>query len=244
MRTRNRRTVLLAACAVILPAILVVRAYSSDHADTPTIAASPGGDLTDVYIFPAPADNTKVVLVMNAHPLITPGNGLNTVFDPNVLYQFKIDNNNDFVEDLVIQAKFEGTNPAGQLVKIYGPAAPPRIGTTTQYLPNPDVVTGRLNNPFTLSNGIKVFAGAREDSFFFDLDRFFTIFPDRATPLNGITVPQSQANNPQAGSWRNPGVDYLAGFNVMSIVVELPRTMLEPPGGSLGKIHVWCTTSR
>ena len=90
--------------ALAVPAILITRGHASDHADTPNIAANPGEDITDVYMFPSPTNANNVVLVMNVHPLINPGSGPSTYFDPNVLYQLKIDNSGDGVEDLVIQA--------------------------------------------------------------------------------------------------------------------------------------------
>jgi hypothetical protein len=95
-----------------------------------------------------------------------------------------------------------------------------------------------------------VFTGAREDSFFFDLEQFFTIFPDRADPLTGYEPPNP--DQPQVLSWRPPGqaVDFLSNgqYNVLSIVVELPRTWLINRGGPPGSkkssiIHAWCTTN-
>src|SRR4029077_18449747 len=89
----------------------------------------------------------------------------------------------------------------------------------------------------------KVFAGVREDPFFFDLERFYQIFPDRMTPLTRKVVNFASikaANTPQVGGFRPPGQarDYLAELNCLSIVVELPRASL---GG--GVIRVWETTS-
>jgi hypothetical protein len=138
-------------------------------------------------------------------------------------------------------------------VQISGPVAPSRTGTTS-VIEAPDSVTGTINTPFTLNNGAKVFAGAREDPFFFDLEQFYTIFPDRAFPVfhpnftntNGTSVSTSPANpnQPQATTWRSPGTarDFLVGFNVLSIVVELPKSMLT--GGGTGKIGIWITTSK
>ena len=230
----------VAAFAIAAPAAYHFKATASDHADTPAIAASPGVDLTDVYVFPSPANPANVVLAMNVHPLIPSGAGSSAIFDPNVLYQFKIDNNGDSVEDLVIQARFIGSG-ASQKVNIAGPIKPSRIGTQSQF-ERPDRVLGTINSAFTASNGVKVFAGAREDSFFFDLDQFLKILPDRATPITGVAV--ANPNQPQLATFRPKGQaqDFLKGLNVLSIVVELPKSMVR--GSSNGKIGVWCTTSR
>jgi len=89
---------------------------------------------------------------------------------------------------------------------------------------------------------LQVFAGAREDPFFFDLNQFFTILPDRATPITG--TPIANPDQPQAATFRAPGAaqDFLVGLNVLSIVVELPKSQLI--GAGSGKIALWCTTSR
>lgn len=199
---------------------------ASDHADTPQIAASPGTDLTDVYIFPSPSDSSKVVLVMNVNPLITPSTKNSTFFDPNVTYQFKIDHNLDGNEDRVIQVWFEGTG-AGQKVHVAGPLQPSSVGTTA--VRERDFgITGTLNTPFEPLSGMKVFAGPREDSFFFDLEQFFTILPDRATPITGVAV--ADPNTPKDTKWRPVGtaVDFLSNgnYSVLSIVIELPKTMV------------------
>jgi len=250
MAVSRRIKALCALTLALVPAMFLMRAHASDHADTPAIAATPGADLTDVFVFPSPTNANNVVLVMNVHPLIPSGMGPSTFFDPNVLYQFKIDNVGDNVEHLVIQAKF-GSTGANQTVQIAGPIAPSRIGTTA-VLETTSSVTGVYNKTFTTSNGMTVFAGPREDPFFFDLDQFFTILPDRASPLgptvktsSGTTVSTAPAdpNKPQAATFNGfPGTpaaqDFLKGFNVLSIVVELPKSML-----GTGKIGVWCTTS-
>jgi len=227
----------IAYCAIGLvalatPVFLIKRSHASDHADTPNIAANPGEDISDVFIFPSSSNPNNVVLVMNVHPLINPGSGPSTSFDPNVLYQFKVDNTGDGVEDLVIQAQFTGTGPT-QGVAIAGPLRPSTTGNSN-VKEKAYATTGTLNTTFSPTRGMTVFCGAREDPFFFDLDQFFTIFPDRATPITG--TPVSNPNAPQATTFRqapgpgvtNPAVDFLSAhqFNVLSIVIELPRSML------------------
>ena len=242
LKMKSRRSAAGLVCLGAVALGFVARsAFSSDHADTPQIAAAPGTDLSDVFLFPSPTDSTKVVLGLCVSPLITPGEG--RYFDPNVLYQFKIDNTGDGVEDLVIQARFSGSG-ASQTVSIAGPAAPIITGTENKQLSTYSV-TGTFNTEFSPATGIKVFAGKREDPFFFDLEQFFKILPDRQTPLKADALPAGQdPNAPQSTTFRAPGAakDFLAGYNVLSIVVELPKSMLR--GTANGKIAVWCTTSK
>ncbi len=222
---------------------------ASDHADTAANFNRPGADMADVFIFPSPMNNNNVVLVMDVHPLIPAGMAGGVVFDPNVLYQFKMDITGDYVEDLVIQARFSGTGP-NQRVVISGPYKPFTTGTTAVFA-RPYPTTGTLNTPFSPTPGMTVFAGPRSDPFFFDLAQFFAILPDRQTPGTGkqVDFPSIMAaDTPQvngfngfpAGSGYNtaPADDLLSRFNVLSIVVELPRTAL---GG--GKVNLWETTS-
>ncbi len=252
MLSRKKRGLVAAVAGVMLvPGLLLVKARGSDHADTPAIAATPGADLTDVFIFPSPVDASKVVLVMNVHPLI-PSGVTNTVFDPSVLYQFKLSNNTNLstaalpVENLVIQAKFSGTG-TDQTVQIVGPIVPTMTGAKSVFQ-TPDPTSGKINTIFTTSSGIKVFAGTREDPFFFDLEQFFNILPDRGTPLpppTGRTAP-ANPDAPQQLSFLPPGTatDTLKGFNLLTIVLEMPRTMLTTGGDGSGKIRLWCTTSK
>jgi len=215
--------------------LLAPNGLGSDQANTPTVASTPGIDTEDLYLFPSPQNPANVVLILDVHPFIPPGMGASTVFDPNVLYQFKIDNVGDGIEHLVIQFKFTGVG-SNQQVQVSGPLQPSRTGVSNVF-ETPDSVTGTINTPFTLSTGVKVFAGVREDPFFFDLQQFFAILPDRGIPLNGGTV--TNPNALAAMSWNATGTDFFKNQNVMSLIVELPKSML-----GTGKIGVWGTTSR
>lgn len=239
--SRKGRTALLGAGAIAIAALGLATnhwATASDHAGTTETVQKPGIDLTDLHIFPG-SDPSNVVLAMSVHPLIPAGQGTpdKVSFDHNVLYQFKIDNTGDNVEDLVIQARFEGTG-ATQKVVVSGPIKPIRTGITNIFQPT-DTRTGVINKIFSATNDMKVFAGPREDPFFFDLEQFGNILPDRLVPP-GLKPPPANPNQPQATSWRPAGEakDFLANFNVLAIVVELPKAQL---GGN--KIRVWETTS-
>lgn len=215
-------------------------AIASDHQDSPNVELNALQDMTDVYAFPSPTAG-RIVLVMNSRAFLTPAASPTAAFDQNQLYQFKIDNTGDAREDKVIQVTFSGIGTA-QTVSVRGPVAPPVLGAMGNTVaPTAPVVTGALNASLGGTTGMQVYAGARDDSFFIDLEQFFRIVPDRkpATgPLGALP------NTPSAGGFRPAGqaVNYVAGFNVLTIVVELPIADLTAGGSA--RLGVWGTISR
>lgn len=213
-------------------------ALASDHQDTPDVELNPSMDMTDLYVFPSPVAG-RVVLVMNSWGVLTPAETPTTYFDPNILYQFKIDNNHDGIEDKVIQVSFKGAG-ANQTVEVRGPLAPPVVGAMENKISTAaPVITGTTRTTLGSASGVQVYAGPRDDPFFIDLEQFFRIIPDRK-PVTGAL--SQLPDTPTASAWRNPGIDFLAGFNVLSIVVELPVSDLT--GSSGANFGVWATISR
>lgn len=260
--TRSLRKAGLAAALIAVPTALTMlysaRVDGSDHADTVENVQRPGADISDVFIFPKPDDASRVVLVMCVRPLIPAGQANAVSFDPDVLYQFKIDNSAtlDGVEDVVIQARFGAPGP-NQTVSISGPAAPGRTGLGSNIQLTVNATRGVKGTPFNPVANMRVFAGPRKDPFFIDLDRFLiegnksnsndpqAILPDRGVPA-GLAQPPADPNRAQTTTFRNPGVDFLANMNVLSIVVELPKNQIARRNGNttvLGKIGLWTTTS-
>ena len=224
----------IASLAIAAVLYLAPRVSASDHQDSPITVARPGADITDIYVFPA-NDPGKVVLAMDVFPLIPPGLGTQTFFDPGVLYQLKVGLDTDATEDLVLQLKADAVGPNQQLT-LYGPARPAATGTRTTIVASARTGTVPYNQITTLPGGILAYAGPREDPFYFDLSRFTKIEPDRDFSKQPNPPPNSER------CFRRDGKDFLAGYNVLSIVIELPRTMLSR-GGHLGRINVWGTAS-
>src|ERR1022692_3584477 len=165
------------AGAMVLYAVHPVR--GSDHQDSPTMIGRPDADITDVFAFPPPtaSQDSNIVLVMDVLPLIPMGQSASAAFDPAVMYQFKIAQGTDTQEDLVLQFKASSAG-TGQTLTMYGPGKPNSVGTSSTFIAQAG--TFNFNTPSTLTvNGksVQVFAGPREDPFFFDLARFFMIIP-------------------------------------------------------------------
>lgn len=269
MHSPTRRWLLTAAAAIAAGAALGI-ARASDHQDTPEVELSPRMDINDVYVFPGGggADNSRITLVMTTSSPIVPSNNAGAKFDHNLLYQFKIDNTGDAVEDLVLQVTFDSTANNGRVVNLRGPAAPPSVmdadgtplprgGTASAVMRNaaiPSLVGGATDQTLTLNTAagpIQLFAGLRDDPFFIDLEQTFRILPDRK-PVSGplAALPESPTATAFRGAAapfdvsRGAPVDILTAIkaNTLAIVVELPVALLAP--GATKKIGVWGTISR
>jgi len=235
--SRSRR--LFFGVLAVATAISAATLFASDHQDTPEVELSPRMDINDVYAFPG-ASADRIVLVLTTSSPITPAQSASASFDPHLLYQLKIDNTGDGVEDRVLQFTFTGTG-ANQQIQVRGPVAPAAVGMINSVVDASPSLTGAVNSNLGSTTGMQVFAGLRDDPFFLDLEQFFRIVPDRK-PVSG---PLSQLpETPSASAWRPVGqaVDYLRGINTLAIVVELPVSMLT--AGGQPKIGVWGTISR
>jgi hypothetical protein len=218
-------------------------AIGSDHQDTAEVELNPKMDMTDVYAFPGSTAG-RIVLAMNSRAFLTPGaTAADASFDPDLLYQFKIDNDGDAREDQVIQITFTGAG-ANQRVEVRGPVAPPVQGATVNEVAEASpAVSGPINANLGSSEDLQVFAGPRDDPFFIDLEAAFCILPDRKPEGGALSQPCGLTPNPAAPFYfRNPGVNYVQGFNVLSIVVELPSSLIE--NGTPGRLGIWGTLSR
>ena len=99
----------------------------------------------------------------------------------------------------------------------FGPSAPAMQGlesTIATSTRRSVKISTKDDVQITEQDGMKFFAGPREDPFFFDFNQYNAV-------LSGT-----------ASSFNNPGMDTFAGTNVLSVVVEFPKSML--PSGTTG----------
>jgi hypothetical protein len=246
---------------------------AASHREAPLIANDPTADITDFFMFRSyePGKEDKVVLVMDVTSE-EPSSGPNYFnFDPNVLYAFSLDNNMDGVaEDIRFEFQFRsefrgvpaalglfqpyiGSIPAANVPPITaldGPgseglglrqnytvtmikgrkrtiiadglfAVPSNVGPKTM----PDYDALAAQGVYQLDNGMRVFAGQRDDPFYIDLGAVFD------------TV-----------NLRSPATDMLSGFNVHTIALEVPMTMLTSDKQGVDSEHpvlgAYASTSR
>ncbi len=234
----TRRSLRNAAFVAAGVSALVVgqRVYASDHQDTPEVELNSRMDINDVYAFPGSSADRIALILTTSSPI----GGRDASFDPNLLYQIKIDNTGDAVEDRVIQITFDEGTGSAQKYTVRGPVAPTMTGTRTVRETAGTIVEGNVGSSAGSATATQVFAGLRADPFVIDLEQFFNIIPDRR-PSTG---PLSVQNGPPAGAFRSPGVDFLRPFNALSIVIELPKALLQPSTAADAKFGVWATISR
>jgi hypothetical protein len=252
--------VLLSVVALGVSAVSVGRA--SSHREAPLIADDPVADATDTYAFVSPDKPDTVTLAGNWVPFEEPAGGPNySHFGDDVRYDFDVDNNGDNVPDVVYQFTFKTTVASGDtflyntgpidsidsknlnvkqtytLTQVKGgkptvlgsniPVAPANIGPRST--PNYDALAAQAVK--ALPDGSTVFAGPRDDPFFVDLGSVFDLLGLR--PLN-----QAHAIKQPTAS----GVDNLAGYNVHSIVLQVPIANVTANGDPV--IGVWTSTYR
>jgi hypothetical protein len=243
-------------------------AKAASHREAPLIANDPPADITDFFMFRStqPGQDDKVDLIMDVIPGEEPSAGPNYYnFDPSVAYTFHVDNNTDGkADDIEFEFRFKSelrgiVNDAGlplsyvalppittldgaglglrqhysiTMIKdgkrtVISPmtdkiAVPSDVGPRT--MPNYDGLAAQ--GMYDLGGGIKVFAGQRDDPFFIDLGAAFDTL-----------------------NLRSPGADMLSGFNVNTIALEVPASLLtkdhRAPGlTAYSKLGAYASTSR
>ena len=193
---------------------------AADHIDAPAVTGN-AADITDFYSFQG-NDANNLVFAVNTQGLLSPNATSAAMFNENTMIEINIDNTGDNVEDLVIQAIKRDDK-----MYFFGPYAPSMTGKSsmidTKYASGEVEISSYGASAMTsISGGMKFFAGPRDDPFFFDLGQFQAI-------LGGTET-----------GFKNPGTDTFAGTNVLSVVVEVPKSML---GGS-STLNVWAETKK
>jgi hypothetical protein len=103
---------LMCGALALVPSICTAPAHASSHREAPGITALPKLDATDFYMFRSyePGRAGFVTFVANYIPGEDPFLGPNYFeLDPKGIYEIKIDNNGDGVEDITFQFQFTNT---------------------------------------------------------------------------------------------------------------------------------------
>jgi hypothetical protein len=240
---------------VLLVGFQMMPGRASSHREAPLISGDPLADNTDLYAFVSPDAPDTVTIIASFVPFEDPQGGPNFYrFGDNVLYEVKIDNNGDGVEDVTYQFRFTSvvSNPntflyntgpikslddpnrnlyqtytvtrldagkttftAGPMKTMYdnvGPASAPNYGGNGSGIFQFKQADGSIG---------AVFAGQSDDPFFADLRVFDLLY---------------------GGNLSEVGNDSLAGFNVHTIAIQVPKSSIKSASSPI--VGVWSTASR
>jgi len=230
------RTRLALAAAVWL---LSAPSYAADHQDGPAATASPATDITDVFAWMS-ADHSKMYLVMDVFPAATAA----AKFDTNALYVFHTTSKAGLTATtgtpLDVICKFD----AAQAIECW--AGSEYVAGATAGAPTTGIKSS--------SGKLTVWAGLRDDPFFFNLDGFKDMVAavKSAAPQLLPTVDASGCPKVDAGTSAalvsalahthgNAPVDHFAGLNVLAIVVSVDAALVTKGGSTVG---VWASTNQ
>jgi hypothetical protein len=207
--------------------------------------ADPVADNTDVYAFVSPDAPSTVTLIANFIPTEYPAGGPYFFeFGDDVLYEIHVDNDGDGRADISFQFRFNTTVYAETFLYNTGPITSLhdsnwvrrqtyRVSlvrgdhrtTLGEDLPCPPANVGPRSTPnyhtlaasavHSLGDGMTVFAGQRDEAFFVDAGSIFDLGDLR--PFQNLHLIPTAAT---------PGRNGLAGFNVHTIAIQVPKTML------------------
>ena len=202
------------------------RAWAADHRDGPGVKADPAADINDVFAWMGP-DANRVYLVMTVFPFAT----TEARFSDSAQYVFHTASGAAFgqvnPQEVAIICSFDAAQTIACSVG----------GSTTSVTGNAGSTDG-----LTSSDGkLRVFAGLRNDPFFFDFEGFSALLNTFATPgQHGDLVSSFRLGGGQ------PRRDSFAFRNVSAIVFEMNIDTVAPrsAGGTRPKVRVWATTSR
>ncbi len=219
-------------------------ALAADHLDGPAVKADASEDITDLFAW---EDGTNTVLILNVNPSAT----TSTMFSDTLQYVFHTASMAAYggtATPLDIIATFDAT----QKISLW-------VGTTDYVTGDATATTGLTS----ASGDVKVFAGLRDDPFFFNLGGFHDAEADveanaAALTFNAAGCPDTSAvytaldadigGSNHGGTVGDAGgapVDFFSpsasySGNVLSIVVSVKTSVLTSGGKILA---VWGSTN-
>jgi len=216
-------------------------ASASSHREAPLIAQDPTADNTDLYAFVSPDKPNTATIVANWIPGEDPAAGPNYyTFSSTARYDIYADRNGDGKPDVTYRFRFKdmpgqfflgNTQQTYTVTKIVNGKATV-VGSGLQTPPDnigprstPDYPSLAAKGVHTLSDGATVFAGQRDDAFFGDVGAIFDLVAIREG--TGAT---------------GGGTDFLGGYGVHAIALQLPKSQLDNGGNHV--VGIWAATDR
>jgi hypothetical protein len=193
-------------------------AQAADHLDGSLASGNVLVDINDIYAF-RPTGTDDLCVVMSCHRFT--GQPAGVRFDNNGVYELYVDNTGDTTPEATVSITFSGTAPQQYTVNGLGA---PITGDVSGY--GSTIIGG--------GGGIQIYAGPRDDPFFFDLVGFQQFTTQLYLPDNGL----------RQNGLNDPPVNFFAGGNVAAIAIQLPIVAVNgvPGNPNMGTIRAWGKT--
>jgi hypothetical protein len=217
--TKSKKYLLGGLLAVATPFALPNAIRAADHGDGPTASNDQACDIADVFFFADPTVTDNLVIIGTFRGFIVPAEAGNfAIFDPNVRYRFQVENTGNASPDKFIDVTFSPKTSAAEAqtatIKITGLGKFTANATlaTSEGSAAPEITTSE--------DGVKFFAGEVDDPFFFDIPAF-------------NRVVKSILDGSPNTSFFSRARDSFAGYNILSIALSVPKTLLLKEGGTV-----------
>src|SRR6478736_2414313 len=239
---RKFALIALAAAGVTLIALFAGRlapssGNASSHREAPLISEDPTADTTDLYAFRSPDKPDTLTIIANWIPGEDPAAGPNYyTFSQadSAKYLIYIDRNGDGKPDMTWNFQFKTpygpyflgntqqtwTAKRNDVVFANGKTPINNIGPRFNNFVEVKNYASHAQSTVVTKDGTSIFAGQRDDPFFADVGAIFDLVAIRVG--TGAT---------------GGGKDFLAGYGVHSIALQIPKSQLDNGGNHT--IGVW-----
>ena len=233
-----KKLVVFFALVAIVGMAYAARTWAADHRDGPGVRADPAADINDVFAWMGPTAD-RVYLAMTVFPFAT----AEARFSDSAQYIFHTASGPAFGQINPQEVNLICTFNTAQEITC-------RAGNTTTS------VSGDASNPAGLmsSDGrLRVFAGLRNDPFFFNLNGFQRTARIVAGAAGGLTfdpagcpavdqaTSQTLVQQLQTEPDGSPATDEFKGANGLALVLSVDKSLLTANGPILA---VWGSTNR
>jgi hypothetical protein len=216
--------------------LIAATALAADHQDGAAVLTDPATDINDVFAWTSP-DGTKVNLVLDVFPAATTAARFSNVAQ----YVFHTTSSPAYGMAAGASEDILCTFDTSQVISCWGGG---------------EYVHGDASNTsgITSASGtLRVFAGLRDDPFFFNLDGFKATatavhgaagsltFDAAGCPALDASTSNALVTQLRSAPGGGPPSDHFERLNTLAIVVQIDRSLVTRGGTTVG---VWASTNK
>jgi len=216
--------------------LIATTALAADHQDGAAVLTDPSTDINDVFAWTS-TDGSRLNLVMDVFPAATTAAKFSNVAQ----YVFHTTSSPAYGMPAAASEDILCTFDTSQVISCWGGG---------------EYVHGDASNTAGIASAsgkLRVFAGLRDDPFFFNLDGFKATaaavhdaagsltFDAAGCPALDATTSSALVTQLKSAPGGGPPSDHFKGLNTLSIVVQIDKSLVTKGGTTVG---VWASTNK